>query len=94
MGLEQHFFEIDGLLISEGSSIYSGKDIPSNLDLPCGSIYMRTTGEIWYKNSSLTWSLLTSNNVVLQEELVDYNEKGEPDILFDDDGDTYIREEV
>jgi hypothetical protein len=95
MGLEQHFFEIDGLVISEGAALYSGSENPSSIDLPIGSLYMRTTGEIWYRNSLSIWQLLNSGgNVITEEELIDYNENGEPDIMFDDDAETYMREEL
>ncbi len=95
MGLEQHFFEIDGLIISEGAALYSGIESPVLLDLPIGSLYMRTTGEIWYRNSLSIWQLInTGSNIIIEEELIDYDENGDPDIMFDDDAETYMREEL
>jgi hypothetical protein len=91
MGLEQRFFEIDGLVISEGAALYSGSDSPALLDLPNGSLYMRTNGEVWYRNPLSIWQLLSH---VSEEELIDYDENGEPDIMFDDDAETYMREEL
>ncbi|MFA6198794.1 MAG: hypothetical protein WC679_00055 [Bacteroidales bacterium] len=95
MGLEQRFFEVDGILIADGASIYSGSINPSSFDLPIGSIYLRTNGELWKRNGLGIWELVTgTNTVATQEELIDYNSLGEPELMFDDDGETYMREEL
>ena len=94
MGLEQHFFEVDGILIGDGASIYSGSINPNTLDLPIGSIYLRTNGELWKRNGLSVWELVGGTTTILtQEELIDYNSLGEPELMFDD-GETYMREEL
>lgn len=48
-------FETDELLIQEAASVLTGAGDPSVewVDRPVGSLFIRTTGELWQKTGSL-----------------------------------------
>jgi hypothetical protein len=46
--------EVDnGIIIDNSAGIFSGEDSPINLNLPLGSLYLRTNGEVWVRGVNL-----------------------------------------
>lgn len=56
MGIETGFFEIEGIHLTGGSSLYSGTESPIDalIDLPIGSLYLRSDSTLWRKYGALT----------------------------------------
>lgn len=59
MGIENNFFEVEGILLENGAALYSGAESPDDppLNLPTGSIYLRTNGDVWSKSTN-AWTLI------------------------------------
>ena len=62
--MKQDIFEVEEILIEDGSAIASGSEDPTlfTTEYPIGSIYLRTNGETWKKTGSQLneWELFGS----------------------------------
>jgi len=83
------FFEVGGIVINDIVAIAAGINDPTIilLDLPVGSLYIRTTGELWTKYGALSneWKLVNITDTQSLEELIVYNNLGDPELLFMND---------
>ena len=55
MGIETGFFEVDGVHLTGGASLYSGSNNPiyAMINLPLGSLYLCTDATLWRKVGTL-----------------------------------------
>ena len=64
--MKQDIFEVEELLIENGSAIGSGSEDPRDFttEYPIGSLYLRTNGELWKKIGSQDneWELIGANS--------------------------------
>ena len=93
MNDSKDYFEIDnGLLISNNSAITSGSNSPLSplVDLPVGSLYLRTTGELWIKviDINIQWERLISITPTVIETLLFQNSSGDFENIYTIDGET------
>ena len=91
MDESKDYFEIDnGLLISNYSAIASGSNSPLTplIDLPSGSLYLRTTGELWIKVTDIViqWERIMSITPTTVENILYQTTMGDFENIFTVDG--------
>ena len=62
--LEKDYFNVDGIEFEGSACITSGAVNPADalIDLPRGSLFLQTNGDVWRKTGTLpnAWALITS----------------------------------
>ena len=72
-------FEVDsnGVKIENGVLIISGSVDPVSISMSVPAFYHRTNGEIWWHAGTGVWTLISSQSLIFNEDIILTNYQGE-----------------